>query len=608
MAIAFASHDDDFGSLSTPETAASPIAAPRACQEGRFAGADGTALFYRAWLPDRPPRGALLLLHRGHEHSGRWQEVVDRLNLPGFAIFAWDARGHGRSPGARGDAASFGQLVDDLEAFASHVTAAHGIARRDMALIANSVGAVIASAWLHAYGPPLRLAVLASPALRVRLYVPFAVPLLRLVQRFKPAATIRSTVKGRLLTHDRAQARAYDGDPLISPAISVRVLLGLHDVASELLADGGAIATPVLMLTAGSDLVVKRAAQKRFFEQLGAAQKELRVLDGFRHDIFSERERGLPIALAQDAIAQAFAQAPEPAAETARRQAVRTQGEFEAMQRPLPWHAPRRWGFALQRFALASLGRLSQGVRLGWRRGFDSGAMLDYVYENRARGWTPLGRAIDRRFLDSVGWRGIRQRKANMEATIDQALDLLAEEGRPRHVLDIAAGHGRYLLEALARRGDPAVSAELRDFDPRNLEAGQALAERLGLANVTFNQGDAFDGPSLARTAPRPGLAIVSGLYELFDDNRMIADSLSGLAAALEAGGLLIVTNQPWHPQLEMIARVLPSHRDGKPWVMRRRSQAEMNALLRAAGFEPIALKRDPAGIFTVTLARRQAA
>ena len=62
--------------------------------------ADGTALFYRAWLPDTPSRHALLLFHRGHEHSARWQETVEALTLDDVAIFAWDARGHGRSPGA----------------------------------------------------------------------------------------------------------------------------------------------------------------------------------------------------------------------------------------------------------------------------------------------------------------------------------------------------------------------------------------------------------------------------------------------------------------------------------------------------------------------------
>jgi Putative methyltransferase len=70
-------------------------------------------------------------------------------------------------------------------------------------------------------------------------------------------------------------------------------------------------------------------------------------------------------------------------------------------------------------------------------------------------------------------------------------------------------------------------------------------------------------------------------------------------------GGFLVYTGQPWHPQLEMIARALTSHRQGQAWVMRRRTQAEMDQLVQAAGFRKIAQRIDPWGIFTVSLAVR---
>ena len=53
-----------------------------------------------------------------------------------------------------------------------------------------------------------------------------------------------------------------------------------------------------------------------------------------------------------------------------------------------------------------------------------------------------------------------------------------------------------------------------------------------------------------------------------------------------------------------MIARVL-DNRDGKPWIMRRRTQAEMDELVRRAGFEKISMEIDRYGIFTVSLARK---
>ena len=115
-------------------------------------------------------------------------------------------------------------------------------------------------------------------------------------------------------------------------------------------------------------------------------------------------------------------------------------------------------------------------------------------------------------------------------------------------------------------------------------------------------EGDAFSADSIARVEPKPNIAIVSGLYELFDSNEKLRTSLAGLAKALPMNGYLIYTNQPWHPQLDFIARVLPN-RDGDPWVMRCRSQAEMDQLVAEAGFKKIDMRIDEWGIFTVSIA-----
>jgi hypothetical protein len=144
----------------------------------------------------------------------------------------------------------------------------------------------------------------------------------------------------------------------------------------------------------------------------------------------------------------------------------------------------------------------------------------------------------------------------------------------------------------------------LRDVEPRNLEEGKSIARSLRLENVSFVTADAFDPSPTKRVVCRPDIAVVSGLFELFPDNTRVLRSLVGLAQAVPEGGLLVYTNQPWHPQLELIARGLFDW-DGKPWVMRRRTQAEMDDLVRAAGFEKMQMEIDPWGMFTVSLARR---
>ncbi len=164
---------------------------------------DGTELFYRAWIPPAAANKALLLFHRGHEHSGRWQETVETLDLDDVAVFAWDA------PGERGSAPSLAAVIKDIDCFVRHVAQKHQIAVEDMIVMAHGIDAVAVAAWVHDYAPPLRALVLATPAFRG----PNALP-------------------------------------------------DLHDTSTRLLADAGAITVPSLMLCAGDDRVVERSAQE----------------------------------------------------------------------------------------------------------------------------------------------------------------------------------------------------------------------------------------------------------------------------------------------------------------------------------------------------------
>ena len=568
--------------------------------EHTFASGDGAELFYRAWLPEQPADKAVLLFHRGHEHSGRWQETVEALGLNDFAIFAWDQRGHGRSPGERGSAENLAVVIKDAEAFARHITQAHGIDMSNLAVIAHSVGGVIATAWVHDYAPPIRALVLGAPAFRVKLYLPFAIPSLRLKQQLLGGGFIKSYVKARMLTHDPAEARAYAPDPLIFRQIAVNILLDLQDTSTRLLADAGTITVPTLILAAGSDWVVKFGAQKNFFRDLGSPIKQFEVLPGFSHAIFHETKRRIVTDKIRAFLLDIFAHPPAANDLLNADRGGATRTEFDLLRAPGSAH------WAAMRAGMRVGGRLSNGIRLGLDTGFDSGLTLDYVYENNPRGHTPLGRAIDYFYLNSPGWRGIRVRRENLQRALRDCIRCTRDRGKPVHILDIAAGAGRYVLETLHAMPDCPASAVLRDYRQANLDAAKQLAQRLGIRDVSFVCGDAFDRASLAATTPRPTIAIVSGLYELFPDNDPLRRSLAGLADAIEPGGLLIYTNQPWHPQMEFIARVL-TNREGQPWIMRRRSQAEMDVLVRAAGFDKLAQEIDRWGIFTVSVARRSA-
>src|SRR3990167_4744387 len=208
-----------------------------------------------------------------------------------FDFFAWDARGHGLSPGERGESPSFATSVRDVQTFIDHIVSHHGMAVEDIAVLAQSVGAVVVATWAHDYVPKIRALVLASPAFKVKLYVPFARPGLKLMRALRGNFFVNSYVKAKYLSHDPERIASFNSDPLIARPISVNMLLGLYDAAERVVADAQAIQIPTQLLISGADFVVERKPQEQFFARLGSPCKEKHILPGFFHDTLGERDR-----------------------------------------------------------------------------------------------------------------------------------------------------------------------------------------------------------------------------------------------------------------------------------------------------------------------------
>jgi alpha-beta hydrolase superfamily lysophospholipase len=492
----------------------------KSATECHFITNDNVELFYRHWPTSGKRCGAVVMFHRGHEHSGRIAHRVDELGLEDFDYFAWDARGHGLSPGERGFSPSLGTTVCDVQTFIDHIHDEHGIAPADMIVLAQSVGAVLIATWVHDYAPQVRAMVLVSPAFKVKLYIPFARPGLRLMHKLRGNFFVNSYVKAKFLTHDPERQASYDSDPLIARAISVNILLGLYDVAERVVSDARAITIPTQLLISGADWVVEHEPQYEFFARLGFQVKEIHLFDGFFHDTLGEANRERAIGLVRDFIRRQF---EEPATIVDLNDADKsgyTYEEARELAEPLPDGSFKDWWWKLYCKGLGWSGMVSEGVSLGQHTGFDSGSTLDYVYRNEARGNGAIGRMVDRKYLNAIGWRGIRQRKQHLEALIYLAITRLHDAKQPIKVLDIAAaGHGRYVLDALNTVGTELRpdSVLLCDYSDINVRDGARLINERGLGGIArFEKGDAFDTDSVASAQPGTTLGIVSGLYELY--------------------------------------------------------------------------------------------
>jgi putative methyltransferase len=272
-----------------------------------------------------------------------------------------------------------------------------------------------------------------------------------------------------------------------------------------------------------------------------------------------------------------------------------SRAEFEALCRELPRSSPRAWRFAAERAASRAGALLSEGLRIGYEHGFDSGAFMAHAYADEARGRTALGRTLDRRLLDRPTLVAFREIRTLAEQAV---LDAVAAAGTGTPVVaDLAAGPAPYVLAAL--EAHPGARAILRDVDGDALAQAQRAAAARGLGDrVTTARADAFDRGALAALEPRPDVVLELGLYGIEHDDAVVARHFADLAE-LVAPGQIVFNVQTRNREIEHIARVWVNAR-GERCVWRLRPLELVLGWAAAAGYEPASVTADSRGIYRV--------
>jgi predicted RNA methylase len=268
---------------------------------------------------------------------------------------------------------------------------------------------------------------------------------------------------------------------------------------------------------------------------------------------------------------------------------------FTDLQRELSPISPRAWRFAVLRASSRAGALLSDGLRIGYSQGFDSGPFMAHVYANRPTGRTAVGRAIDRRLLGRRTCVAFRDIRAIAERAVFDALR--AERGPAPVVADLAAGPAPYLLSALTRY--TRAHAIVGDTDPEALAAARRDAEALGIADrVQFVQASAFDREALQRLRPSPDVVVELGLFGIYHDDALIQRHFHDLAA-LVSPNQIVFNVQTRNPEIEHIARVWVNQAGGR-CVWRLRPVEQLLEWARDAGYEPATVEADRFDIYRV--------
>ncbi|MER7012192.1 lysophospholipase [Saccharopolyspora sp. NPDC000359] len=252
-------------------------------------GTSSNGQYWQSWTVERPA-GVVVLVHGVHEHSGRYWHVAERYTAAGYAVYAVDHPGHGRSAGKRGNIGSMAAAVAGVDLVARLAAQRH----EDVPLFVHghSMGGLISLQYLT--GAPLERiagAVISAPALDPG---PVSTPeraLAPLLAKLLPDLGIR-TIDPGTISRDPEVVRAFRADPLNHHGkMRARTAVEIMRTAEAMPQRLPSLTMPLLVLHGGADRLMPPTASELVRDHAGSADLTFRIHDGLHHESHNEPEK-----------------------------------------------------------------------------------------------------------------------------------------------------------------------------------------------------------------------------------------------------------------------------------------------------------------------------
>ncbi len=283
-----------------------------------FSAPDDHQIYCHRW-PVKKPRAIVQIVHGGAEHGGRYARLASSLNEQGYAVYAEDHRGHGRTGeingklGHMGEANAFERVCDDVIALGKRAQVEN--AEVPLVILGHSLGSLITQRILLHHSDMYEAAVLSgSPDI---LNVAAAAELVHtevdrvgrnqvsevlesgIVEGFA-AAFPEASSPHAWLSRDEEEISKYEQDPWCGFALCAGAwqdLISAMVVTSEISAVAAGVRKnlPVYMLSGSEDPVhngwqaIERIAGN--YRRCGLEDISVRRYEGGRHEMFNESNR-----------------------------------------------------------------------------------------------------------------------------------------------------------------------------------------------------------------------------------------------------------------------------------------------------------------------------
>lgn len=249
------------------------------------AGAD---IFMRSWRPAGAPRAVVAICHGFNSHSGYYLWAGAELAAQGFAVYALDLRGRGRSSGERFYIEKFSEYQSDVD------TMIHLVLSRDpglpVFLLGHSAGGVIATN--YALDHQADLAGLICESFAFRVPAPdFVLAAVKGLSHLTPHTNVL-TLKNEDFSRDPQVVEQMNADPLIAdesqPSLTVAEMVRADE---RLERDFPQLKIPVFIMHGTVDKATRPDGSQFFYDTVGSVDKTLKLYEGHAHDLLNDYGR-----------------------------------------------------------------------------------------------------------------------------------------------------------------------------------------------------------------------------------------------------------------------------------------------------------------------------
>jgi acylglycerol lipase len=258
-------------------------------QEGFFKGVRDANIYFQSWLPESGLKAGLLIVHGLAEHSGRYMNVVNHFVPLGYAVYGTDHIGHGKSDGTRVHVKRFDDYTKTLKVYFDMISGWQP--DKPIFLIGHSLGALIGAVYLLDHQAELAGAVLSGVLVKVPGNItPTTILLGRMLSTLIPRLGLIG-LDANGVSRDPEVVRAYVSDPLVhrgktTARLAAEMLKAMQYVTGQ----ANKITLPIMIVQGGADKLVDPAGAQMLFDTVSSADKEIRIYDGFYHEVFNEPE------------------------------------------------------------------------------------------------------------------------------------------------------------------------------------------------------------------------------------------------------------------------------------------------------------------------------